>query len=167
MNAIEVFTYTIYSWWKDNHHQCKFQRVKTISGTTRSRVQQPKASSTRAKLGERLCCVARLSAISCNVWPQTKWQLNSLMSHGKVNLKASMVSIMHTRKVHAYIHTYIHTYIHHTCQLCRDLWPSHWQLALDFTVLPYAQPLWGLYTHLLSAPHQDANNHCCSHHGNN
>ena len=68
-------------------------------------MQQPNANSKRTILDERLCCVTRLSTISCNVWPQTKWQLNSLMTHGKVNLKASMVSSMHTLKVHTYIHT--------------------------------------------------------------
>ena len=35
----------------EKHHQHKLQRVKTILGTSRSRMQQPNAGSTRARSG--------------------------------------------------------------------------------------------------------------------
>ena len=35
--------------WQEKHHQRKLQRVKTVLGTNKSRIQQPNAGSTRAR----------------------------------------------------------------------------------------------------------------------
>ena len=42
--------------WK-KHHQCKFQRAKTILGTSRSRKQQLIATCTRAQILPELALV--------------------------------------------------------------------------------------------------------------
>ena len=67
------------SWYKKIHHQHKLQRIKTILGTSGSRMQQPNAGSTREGLvGDSAfvqaaigCCillllVAKMAFIFCN-----------------------------------------------------------------------------------------------------
>ena len=52
---LQVMTTTIVNYAlvddKKKHHQRKLQRVKTILGTSRSRMQEPNAGSTRASSG--------------------------------------------------------------------------------------------------------------------